>query len=247
MNLVLNARDARTGGGTIDVAAAPVDLAPAQATDELSPGRYVRITVSDTGRGMSPATLARAMEPFFTTKGAGRGSGLGLSMVYGFARQSGGGLQIESAPGHGTRVALYLPAALVAHDAPEPPAWPIDASRGERILVVEDDADVRRIAVAFLRSAGYEVRAVADAESALAMLEVEPFALLFSDVMLGPGLDGQAIAHAARRAHPRLAVLLATGYEAPLGDTPTAFDLVSKPYDRETLLARVRTHIDAMH
>ena len=244
-NLVFNARDAMPGGGHIRIEAEPVRVSPHQASDDLPPGRYVCITVSDTGLGMSPATLARAMEPFFTTKDAGRGSGLGLSMVYGFARQSGGGLRIDSTPGRGTRVALYLPVADAVDEAPPVPADAVAPSRGERVLVVEDDPDVRRIAIAFLRSGGYQVRAVANADAGLAMLEVEPFDLLFSDVMLGPGMDGQAMAMAARATHPGIAVLLATGYEAPLGEVPGPFELISKPYERDALLARVRTLLDA--
>ena len=114
------------------------------------------------------------------------------------------------------------------------------------MLVVEDDADVRRIAFAFLRSGGYDVRAVPDGDTALAMLRAERFDLLFSDVMLGPGMDGQAMAMAARDTHPRIAVLLATGYEAPLGEAPGPFELISKPYERDALLARVRALLDAV-
>ena len=245
-NLVFNARDAMPAGGRIEIAAVPVDVGHPRASDDLPAGRYVCITVSDTGLGMSPATLARAMEPFFTTKEAGRGSGLGLSMVYGFARQSGGGLRMESTPGHGTRVSLYLPVAVDEAQVPPTQATPAGVSRGERVLVVEDDPDVRRIAIAFLRSAGHEVRAVAHGEAALAMLEAERFDLVFSDVMLGPGMDGQAMALAARERQPHIAVLLATGYEAPLGEVPCAFEIIGKPYDRDALLARVRALLDAM-
>lgn len=244
-NLVFNARDAMPAGGRIEIAAVPVEVAYPRPSDDLPAGRYVCITVSDTGLGMSPATLARAMEPFFTTKDAGRGSGLGLSMVYGFARQSGGGLRMESTPGHGTRVSLYLPVAVDEARAPPTPAAPAGVSRGERVLVVEDDPDVRRIAIAFLRSAGHEVRAVAHGEAALAVLEAERFDLVFSDVMLGPGMDGQAMALAARERQPHIAVLLATGYEAPLGEAPCAFEIIGKPYDRDALLARVRALLDA--
>ena len=246
LNLVFNARDAMALGGTIDIAASALDVPQEHADDDLPPGRYVRINVADTGLGMPPDTLARAMEPFFTTKDAGRGSGLGLSMVYGFARQSGGGLWIESTPGHGTRVSLHLPVARGEVELPTERATPVAPSRGERVLVVEDDADVRRIAIAFLRSGGYDVRAVPDGDTALAMLRAERFDLLFSDVMLGPGMDGQAMAMAARDSHPRIAVLLATGYEAPLGEAPGPFELFSKPYERDALLARVRALLDAV-
>ncbi|NLA68020.1 MAG: PAS domain S-box protein [Gammaproteobacteria bacterium] len=243
LNLVLNARDALLHGGRIEVRAEQATLG-AGSGDGLAPGRYLRLTVADNGRGMAPETLARAMEPFFTTKGRDRGSGLGLSMVYGFAMQSGGGLRIDSALGSGTQVRLYLPAAAGAApaDAAARPGGPATAS-GQRILVVEDDGPVRAIAVAFLRAAGYGVEDVADAESALERLQSgSPVDLLFSDVMLGPGLDGKALARQARALRPSLPVLLTSGDEERAADPRggPGLRLLRKPWTRDALLDAVR-------
>ncbi|WP_132999840.1 ATP-binding protein [Luteimonas arsenica] len=247
LNLVLNARDALLHGGEIVVAANLETLARERAG--LAAGSYLRLSVRDNGRGMSPEVLARAMEPFFTTKGRDRGNGLGLSMVYGFARQSGGTLEIDSAPGAGTEVRLYLP---VATDAPGTGARPatLDAAdttgHGERLLVVEDDGAVRAIAVAFLRAAGYTVDAVDNAEAALERLQDDDgYALLFSDVMLGPGMDGKTLGRSARMLHPDLPVLLTSGDEEHVGDTGDApgLPLLRKPWRREDLVQAVRREL----
>jgi PAS domain S-box-containing protein len=244
VNLALNARDAMPQGGTIRLGARHAPIGATGAEPEVPAGDFVRISVSDTGRGMAAETLERATEPFFTTKGAGRGSGLGLSMVYGFVRQSGGGLRIESAPGSGTRVILYLPTARDRPQALPAAAAPHASGRGESVLVVEDDADVRGIACAFLRSAGFRVVAAADAAQALALLDGgEPVDLLFTDLMLGPGMDGHALAREARLRRPQLAVLLASGDEARAG-IPTGFSLLRKPYLRDRLTAEVRRLLD---
>jgi PAS domain S-box-containing protein len=246
VNLALNARDAMPRGGEISIEAREYPVDAEQATPDLPVGRYVLISVADTGRGMTRETLARAMEPFFTTKGAGHGSGLGLSMVYGFAKQSGGHLLMESALGYGTRVEMYLPAA---RSAPAPVAAstaPMAGGAGETILVVEDDAAVRNIAVAFLRATGYRTHAVASAGEALRKLQEDrSIALLFSDVMLGSGGNGKELARAARELNPGLAVLLTSGYEqtdvSQTSDADgVAFALLHKPYRREQLLAAVR-------
>jgi len=188
------------------------------------------------------------MEPFFTTKEAGRGSGLGLSMVYGFAKQSGGHLQITSHLGAGTRVELFLPAARHAAPQEQSIASPSVGGKGEAVLVVEDDTAVRNIAVAFLRSSGYRVEAVANAADALTVLGQDcGIDLLFSDVMLGEGMNGHALAQEARRQRPDLPVLLTSGYEEHAQTTASHFDLLRKPYRREQLLAEVRKALDASH
>lgn len=244
VNLTLNARDALPRGGSITIQARDCVIANDRATPELPVGTYLCVSVIDTGRGMAPDTLARAMEPFFTTKDLGRGSGLGLSMVYGFARQSGGHLRIDSALGKGTRVDLYLPAARTAALPSIKAVRHDDVGTGERVLVVEDDAAVRDIAVAFLRGAGYRVDAVDTGEGALQILTAETdIALLFSDVMLGEGMDGKALAVAARTLRPALAVLLTTGDEAQV--QKPGFDLLRKPYLREQLVARARVALTA--
>ncbi|HTD29309.1 MAG TPA: ATP-binding protein, partial [Xanthomonadaceae bacterium] len=249
VNLALNARDAMPRGGEIMIDARESLIALDQATDDLGAGHYVLISVVDTGRGMSPETLTRAMEPFFTTKGAGRGSGLGLSMVYGFAKQSGGHLRIESALGYGTRVELYLPVARGAEPIPTPAMLPRNASNGETVLVVEDDVAVRDIAVALLHASGYRVHAVATGEEALRQLAEDPkIALLFSDVMLGDGINGKELTRMARERKPGLAVLLTSGYEEAVASEPDAEDgveLLRKPYRREQLAAAVQRALDA--
>jgi PAS domain S-box-containing protein len=249
VNLALNARDAMPRGGDLMISASLSNIDDADATAELAAGDYVVLTVRDTGMGMAPDVLARAFEPFFTTKGHGKGSGLGLSMVYGFVKQSGGHLTVDSKLGYGTRIDLHLPAAksLASETAP---ASPRSAVRGnESILVVEDEADVRDIAVSFLESLGYAVIAAASAAAALEQLARRTdFALLFSDVVLGAGMSGVELAHEARRLRPGLPVLLTSGYEhaALQGEAHNAseFILLQKPYRREDLSAAVRRVLD---
>jgi len=249
LNLVLNARDALLGGGEIVLAADQEQLEHPRAGTGLAAGGYLRLSVRDNGRGMSSETRARAMEPFFTTKGRERGSGLGLSMVYGFARQSGGGLEIDSRLGSGTEVRLYLPVARPPAVAPAPSDRPVAGRHpgtGERVLVVEDDDAVRAIAVAFLRAGGYAVEAVTDAEAALERLRADDgFALLFTDVMLGPGMDGKTLARRARSLHPGLPVLLTSGDEvhAAGAEGTAGMPLLRKPWQREELLDAVRSEL----
>ncbi|MGY0651083.1 ATP-binding protein [Luteimonas sp. A537] len=249
LNLVLNARDALFHGGGIVVAADGERVVRARAG--LVPGNYLRLSVRDNGRGMSADVLARAMEPFFTTREGEHGNGLGLSMVYGFARQSGGDLEIDSSPGAGTEVRLYLPVAADAVpktvDDADADAGPVDAAgRGERVLVVEDDPAVRTISVAFLRAAGYAVDAVPDAGQALERLAGDTgFALLFTDVMLGPGMDGKTLARSARELHPGLPVLLTSGDEKHVADAEgtSGLPLLRKPWRREDLVEAVRREL----
>ncbi|HEY0662225.1 MAG TPA: PAS domain S-box protein [Lysobacter sp.] len=242
LNLALNARDAMPRGGDITIAVGERWIAVEQARAHLRPGHYIVFSVVDTGHGMTPETLAHAVEPFYTTKGLGRGSGLGLSMVYGFVEQSGGHLHIDSRLGYGTRVELYLPTAH-ADSAETPPAsTSMSPGRGELVLVVEDEPAVRDIASAFVRSLGYRVQAVGTAAEALEQLHDDPtIALLFSDVMLGAGMNGKELALAARLAHPQLAVLLTSGYEDTVStDDTETFELLRKPYQREQLAAALQ-------
>ena len=246
VNLALNARDAMPRGGQLAISAADEHIAADDATAELKQGNYVVFNVRDTGLGMPPEILARAFEPFFTTKGQGKGSGLGLSMVYGFVKQSGGHLTVESQLGVGTLFTLHLPA--VAGAVVERDTAPAPSTRGnECVLVVEDEQDVRDIALAFLRSLGYRVLAAADADTALQQLRSEPgIALLFSDVALGSGMNGFELAAQARTWRPHLPVLLTSGYEhAALGEGgASAFPMLQKPYRREELSAAVRRALD---
>jgi PAS domain S-box-containing protein len=240
VNLALNARDAMHRGGELRIALDTVELEASKLPNAAAPGRYARFCVVDTGVGMSAEVMARAIEPFFTTKDQGRGSGLGLSMVYGFVRQSGGELRIASRLGYGTQVEVLLP---VAAAAPSASATPEVAATGKGVvLVVEDDPAVADVAAAFVASLGYQVRAVADAEAALAVLAgSEPIDIVFSDVLLGAGPDGVALATRARALRPGLPILLTSGHAA----TPTleGVELLRKPYERVALgaaLARAR-------
>ncbi len=241
VNLVLNARDALARGGRIVVSARQLLVDGSRGGDELAVGYYILVTVADDGHGMPAEVLARAMEPFYTTKEAGRGSGLGLSMVYGFARQSSGQLRIESEPGRGTRVSLYLPAAFGPTECSALPTEARSPGGGETLLLVEDDPAVRGICGAFLRSAGYEVVAVENAEAALrALRETPDIALVFSDLMLGSGRSGRQLADEIARLDPGLPVLLTSGHEADPSPGEAGIAFLRKPYRREHLLATVR-------
>ena len=249
LNLALNARDAMPRGGTLYLAEREQDIENAESTAELAPGTYVVITVRDTGFGMPPDVLARAFEPFFTTKESGRGSGLGLSMVYGFVKQSGGHLVADSRLGYGTRIDMYLPAARFKEPVQDHAQPAVSSGGKETVLVVEDEAEVRSIAVAFLNSLGYSTCEAPDGEQALRLLQDRTdVRLLFTDVILGSGMDGHELARAAQRARPDLRVLLTSGYEHPAaGSAPGGakpLPLLRKPYRREQLAAAVRALLD---
>jgi PAS domain S-box-containing protein len=248
VNLALNARDAMPRGGELSITVGEREIVGRGEIADLAPGRYVTIRVADTGIGMTSDVLARVLEPFFTTKAAGKGSGLGLSMVYGFARQSGGAITIDSQLGYGTRVALFLPSAPAEPD-PVRTRERLPSSRGgETVLVVEDEPDVQGIAVSFLRSLGYSSRVAGSAEEALDLLrEDTAIDLLFSDVVLGSGMSGLDLAHAARRQHPHLRVLLTSGYEHAVlnrGDNQVGLKLLRKPYSREDFSSAIRQALD---
>ena len=213
---------------------------------ELAPGRYVTLGVIDSGCGMTPKVLAAAFEPFFTTKPIGQGTGLGLSMIYGFARQAGGHVQIRSESGKGTEVTLYLPAhhtlPLPAANS-SPTAHPPQAVQGETALVVEDDPAVRQLVLDVLGMLGYRALAAAEANAAIEILESgEHIDLLVSDVGL-PGMNGRQLADIARQHRPGLPVLFMTGYAeqaASSGFLDAGMDLISKPFQIDHLAARVR-------
>jgi PAS domain S-box-containing protein len=249
VNLALNARDAMPRGGRLRIEAREVRLD--SADDDLPAGNYLVFSVTDTGFGMSQDVLARAFEPFFTTKTSGKGSGLGLSIVYGFVKQSGGHLSVRSRLGYGTRIELYLPAARA--EAPQATVAEVRAPAGgnETVLVVEDEPEVLRIAVAFLSSLGYRTLTASSAAEALAVLDDEARVdLLFSDVVLGAGMSGGELGREAQRRRPGLPVLLTSGYERPAADAVEAphireFELLSKPYRREALAEAVRRRLDS--
>lgn len=236
LNLVINARDAMPDGGRIEISAAPGQKA---GTIELS--------VSDNGMGMPKDVLDRAMEPFFTTKPAGKGTGLGLAQVFGAARQSGGGVEIDSAPGRGTRVTIILPRVEAP---PGPPPEPEPASEaapapepahGRRVLVVDDETGVRVFMAEALRSAGYNAVEVGDVGVALRMLEADPPDLLLTDYSM-PGMNGLELAERARAFTPDLRVLIVSGYaDADALEASAARPmLLRKPFDETELLAAIR-------
>jgi PAS domain S-box-containing protein len=248
LNLCINARDAMPSGGklVIETARVTLDAAYARGESEVMPGQYVMVAVSDTGTGMTPEVAARAVEPFFTTKEIGQGSGLGLSMVFGFIKQSGGHLKIYSEQGHGTTVKLYLPCAT-GQAAPPGPVAEAEAPRGraERLLIVEDDTLVREHVAAQLRDLGYQVALAAGPAEALEMLRLPgTFDLLFTDIVMPGGQHGPAMAEAARRLRPGLRVLFTSGYtESGIihhGRLEPGVLLLNKPYRRRDLAEKVR-------
>ncbi|MET0891562.1 MAG: PAS domain-containing protein [Stenotrophomonas maltophilia] len=249
LNLAVNARDALPGGGRLVVETANCTIAAddGAAAAEVPEGEYVRITVADNGSGMPPEVIAKAFDPFFTTKKVGQGTGLGLSQVYGFVKQSAGHVNIDSTPGQGTTVTLYLPRRRV-DVAPSPPAGREDnralSGGRELVLVVEDEPGVRQFSVEALTELGYPVLAAEGAATALTLLDRHPdIALLFTDVVM-PEVNGRQLADEARRRRPTLKVLFTTGYSRNALENDGVLDpdvhLIGKPFTLEELALRVR-------
>ncbi|MEH3122134.1 MAG: PAS domain-containing protein [Sphingomonas phyllosphaerae] len=247
LNLAINARDAMDGQGklTIELANAHLDDDYARRHDEVEPGQYVMLAVSDTGCGMSDEVVAKVFEPFFSTKAEGKGSGLGLSMVYGFVKQSGGHVNIYSEPGHGSTIRLYLPRAMESEDIEVVlDNGPITGGT-ETVLVVEDDDEVRATVVEMLGDLGYRVLKAVDAQSALSVVESGiPIDLLFTDVVMPGTLKSPELARKARERLPDIAVLFTSGYTENSivhgGRLDAGVELLSKPYTREALARKVR-------
>jgi PAS domain S-box-containing protein len=245
LNLAINARDAMPGGGTLTVRTAAVEVTPDDVAGdrEAAAGPHAEIAVGDTGEGMAPEVLEKATQPFFTTKEVGKGSGLGLSMVYGFVRQSGGHMRIESAPGRGTRVRLLLPAApaRAGEGAATAETPPPRAASADVILTVEDEPALRDVLARQLEGFGYRVIPAADAAEALAVLDRgEPVDLLLTDVVMPGGVSGPALADAARERRPGLRIAFMSGYAADPGtraQLATLKPLLAKPF-RGAELAR---------
>jgi PAS domain S-box-containing protein len=254
LNLAVNARDAMPDGGklTIETANARLDEGYAAAQAEVVPGQYVSICVSDTGHGMTKQVLERAFEPFFTTKEVGQGTGLGLSQVYGFVKQSGGHIKIYSEPGQGTTVKLYLPrlhGEVAVQKEPDLRTLPRSAD-AETILVVEDDDDVRAYSKEVLRELGYSVLEASTATAALRMLDQHPqIDLLFTDVGLPGGMNGRQLADEARKRRPDLKILFTTGYARNAivheGRLDPGVQLVTKPFTYAAVGAKLRDILDA--
>ena len=247
LNLCINARDAMDGAGklTVEVGNAHLDDHYASAHPDVAPGQYVMIAVSDTGTGMPPEVIAQAFEPFFSTKAEGKGSGLGLSMVYGFAKQSGGHVKIYSEVGFGTTVKMYLPRSFEAEDAVEPVDLREPTGGTETILVAEDDEGVRETVVEMLSELGYRVLKAPDAASAMAIISSGiPVDLLFTDVVMPGPLRSPDLARKAREAIPNLAVLFTSGYTENAivhgGRLDAGVDLLGKPYTRASLASKIR-------
>ncbi len=254
LNVLINARDAMPKGGTVTISTGTVHLNGNGKARNLPPGDYVALKVRDEGEGMAPHIAERATEPFFSTKGPGKGTGLGLAMAHGFVQQSRGRLEIESRPqgdgtAGGTVVTMLFPFGSGAA-VEEEPAERKAALRGgdETVLVVEDSDDVRALAREYLESLGYRVLTARDGEEALHVLERgEPIDLLFSDIVMPGGVNGLILAERAGRMRPDLPVLLTTGYNEDLvadGPATPTMDVLGKPYRKAELADRIRAALD---
>jgi PAS domain S-box-containing protein len=253
LNLALNARDAMPAGGalTIETASTRVQAADARLM-ELEPGDYILLCMTDTGAGMTPEVLDRAFDPFFTTKPLGQGTGLGLSQVFGFVKQSGGHIKLYSSPGHGTTVKIYLPKRSdIAETGSDLAASAARRGRPRRetILVVEDNDSVRLFTIDTLRDLGFDVIEAVDAAEALKVLEQNRRVdLMFTDIGL-PGLNGRELAATVQRRHPKVRMLFTSGYAqmpSPTGSKSiNEIPLLSKPFTRAQLYARVCEVLDA--
>ena len=250
LNLAINARDAMPAGGklTLETGNVVLDEAYTHANPDVRPGAYVMIAVSDTGTGIPAKLRDRVFEPFFTTKEVGRGTGLGLSMVYGFVKQSEGHVKIYSEEGYGTTIKLYLPRAVAQADAPLAPALPISGG-SETIMVVEDDALVLNFVVTQLRSLGYQTMTAANGNAAMALLDdAPPFELLLTDVIMPGGINGRQLAEAVVARRPAVKVLYTSGYTENAivhhGRLDAGVLLLAKPYRKSDLARMVREALD---
>ncbi len=247
LNLAINARDAMPFGGSLRIETSNIVAGDASLPLELAPGDYVCLRISDTGEGMSPEVLAKAMDPFFTTKEVGKGSGLGLSQVYGVVRQCGGAIRLESAPGDGTTVLIWLPRsapAAVGAVMERPDNFPTVPARRGTALVVDDDPDVRQLAVELLRLSGYHVEQAESGEQALRILEAGiPVDLAIVDYAM-PRMSGTQFVRTARQRRPDLPVVYITGYADPAGISQDGdATIVKKPYRPAELLRAIEREL----
>ena len=240
LNLVVNARDAMPDGGQLRIRTRERNVTQEEVPAGAVAGRYVVVSVQDTGEGMPPEVVSRAMEPFFTTKEVGKGSGLGLSQVYGFAAQSGGYVTIESKPGEGTSVEMFLPVSS------EAVVGNVEDSRPLKVLLVEDDPDVQMVTVEALRFMGYSVLTADEGNGALQILRRDPdIDVMFTDVVMPKGMSGTELLEQARAMRPDLKILIASGYaRAQLPVIPPGCDFLTKPYRVEELEQRLRKLVE---
>jgi signal transduction histidine kinase/ActR/RegA family two-component response regulator len=253
LNLCINARDAMPNGGKLMIETANMQLDRRYVHDhpEVEAGDYVVLSVSDTGTGMTAATIEKAFEPFFTTKPVGQGTGLGLSMIYGFARQSGGHVRIDSELGLGTTIRLYVRRFSGEADRTAPLVSKVPLGAGETVLVVEDDESVRMIVIDVLQELGYASNEAVDASTAIPILEADGrIDLLVTDVGL-PGMNGRQLAEVARQARPGLKVLFITGYAQNAavrsGFLDEGMDMMTKPFAIDALAAKLREMLGNEH
>jgi CheY-like chemotaxis protein len=256
VNLGINARDAMPDGGILTIRSANVrGPGDGAGNGAKSGGDFVSLSVCDTGVGIEKPVLDKVFDPFFTTKGVGKGTGLGLSMVYGFIKQSGGNVTIDSRPGSGTTVTLLLPRSKSLSEVPaDSDDAEVAGARGERIMVIEDDDDVRDLAMTQLGSLGYRAIEACDGTTALQRIEdFQDIDLVLTDLSLPGGLNGQQVAGELVKKHPHLRVLYMSGYSAddvtpngtPVGDLVDNTLLIQKPFNRNDLARMLRVALDA--
>jgi signal transduction histidine kinase len=242
VNLIVNARDAMPNGGAIEVKAENVRL-PDAATDRLT-GDFVAVTVTDTGEGIPSELLSKIFEPFFTTKEGGKGTGLGLAQVYGFAHQSGGTVTLDSEVGAGTAVTMYLPRSSKVIPGMETGAVHRPPTGGGTILVVEDNPEVGKVSVSLLEDIGYTALLVGNADEALAHLSTRPnIDLVFSDIVMPGEMDGIALAARIGMLYPRIPVVLTSGYSRMADAAQKRFPILRKPYELAELAAAIKAAI----
>ena len=246
LNIIANARDATGGAGTVTITTRNAVLPEDASVAKLEPGEYVVATIRDDGPGIDPTVADKIFEPFYTTKEMGKGAGLGLAMVYGFMRQSGGIATVQNVPGGGAAFSLYFPRASGAVE--RKPTGPVAPRAGgaERVLMVEDQIEVGELGKTILEDLGYEVVLVDSARAALDTLHGDSdFRLLFTDILMPGGMNGVALAQAVRRDYPHTAVLLTTGFADEAIDAGSrSFELIRKPYRRNELNERIRAVLD---
>ena len=240
LNLAINARDAMPAGGRLTISTGNVAELPPGVRNELPPQDYVTIAVADTGTGMPADVLAKAFEPFFTTKPSGKGTGLGLAQLYGFAKQSGGTARIDSEEGRGTTVSIYLPRTVRQVRSAEEQAAAVQGGSREHILIVDDDDDVRLVATAMVEDLGYQVVAASSGAQALDLLSGQQFALMITDIVM-PAMSGVELARVVRRVAPGMPIIFASGFAdvETFGKELEKENLLKKPYRMTEVAARI--------